>query len=155
MAWLRQENEDLYDPSYVDMLRVAFTAELKRGRLEDLVGLLSGRNFETKQYEEAIVESSFGRLKQGVIRFINETHFKRFIMIVRSEGFVDSSMIGSQNALNFSYILYLTLRSQEIPDAEIEQYVRKWFVLSILTGRYSSSPESTIDYDIRQIEAQG
>jgi hypothetical protein len=27
--------------------------------------------------------------------------------------------------------------------------------MSILTGRYSGSPESTIDYDIRQIDAQG
>ena len=64
-------------------------------------------------------------------------------------------MIGSQNALNFAYILYLTLRAQSIPDADIELYVRRWFVLSVLTGRYSSSPESAFDYDIRQINAQG
>src|SRR5439155_25782153 len=149
------EKEELYDPKYTDMLRVAFTAEFKRGRLEDLVALLSGRNFETKQYEEAIVEDSFRRLKQGVSRFINETHFKRFIMIVRSAGFVDESMIGSKNALNFAYILYLTLRDEGVPAAEIERYVRRWFVLSILTGRYSGSPETRIDYDIRQIHIQG
>jgi hypothetical protein len=137
------------------MLRVAFTSELRRGKLEDLVALLSGRNFETKQSEEAIVEDSFRRLKQGVIRFMNETHFKRFIMIIRSAGFVDASMIGSQNTLNFAYILYLTLRDQKVPDADSERYVRRWFVLSLLTGRYSGSPESTIDYDNRQIHAQG
>ena len=33
-----------------------------------LVALLSGRNFETKQYEEAIAEDSFGRLKSGILR---------------------------------------------------------------------------------------
>jgi len=59
MAWLRNENDDLYDPSYTDMLRVAFTSEFRRGRLQDLVALLSGRNFETRQYEEAIIEDSF------------------------------------------------------------------------------------------------
>jgi hypothetical protein len=155
MSWLKNENDNLYDPSYTDMLRVAFTSEFKRGKLEDLVALLSGRNFETKQYEEAIVADSFTRLKSGISRFINETHFKRFIMIIRSAGFVDASMIGSQNALNFAFILYLTLREQGVPDAEIEQYVRRWYVLSVLTGRYSSSPESAFDYDIRQIHAQG
>ena len=46
MRWLRNENDDLYDPSYSDMLRVAFTTRFNRGRLSDLVGLLSGRNFE-------------------------------------------------------------------------------------------------------------
>ncbi len=155
MAWLRKENENLYDPSYTDMLRVAFASEFKRGRLEDLVALLSGRNFETKQYEETVVENSFARLKQGISHFMNETHFKRFSMIIRSGGFVDASMIGSQNALNFAYILYLTLRAQGVSDADIEHHIRRWFVMSLLTGRYSASPETTIDYDIRQIQAQG
>ena len=155
MSWLRKENDDIYDPAYTDMLRVAFTTEFQRGKLQDLVALLSGRNFETKQFEEAIVENSFTRLKAAVLRFMNETHFKRFLIIVRSAGFVDASMIGSQNALNFAYILYLTLRDQKIPDADIERLVRRWYVMSVLTGRYSSSPESAFDLDIRQINAQG
>lgn len=155
MAWLRHENDDIYDPSYADMLRVAFTTEFKRGRLEDLVALLSGRNFETKQYEERIVEDSFERLKKGVKSFMKETNFKNFVMIIRSAGFVDASMIGSQNALNFAYILYLTLLDMGMPKADIERYVRRWFVMSILTGRYSGSPETTFDHDIRLIHAQG
>ena len=155
MSWVKNENDDIYDPSYTDMLRVAFTSEFKRGKLQDLVALLSGRNFETKQFEESIAESSFAGLRQGVLNFINETHFKRFVMIIRSAGFVDASLIGSQNALNFAYILYLTLRSQGKPAADIESGVRKWFVMSMLTGRYSASPESTIDYDIKQMHAQG
>lgn len=155
MAWLRKENDDLYDPAYTDMLRVAFTSQFRRGRLQDLVALLSGRNFETKQYEERIVEDTFSRLSDGVINFMNETHFKRFIMIIRSAGFVDSSLVGSQMALNFAYILYLTLRNQNVPSAVIERYVRQWYVMSVLTGRYSGSPESTIDFDIRQIDTIG
>lgn len=155
MAWLRNEKDDLYDPSYGDLLRVAFTSEFKRGKLQDLVALLSGRNFETQQFEEAIVEESFSCLKGGILRFMNETHFKRFLMILRSCGFVDSSLIGSQNVLDFAYTLYLTLRDQNIPDADIERIVRRWYALSILTGRYSGSPETAFDYDVRQIHAQG
>ena len=65
MRWLKDVNDDIYDPTYTDMLRVAFTSEFGRGKLQDLVALLSGRNFETKQYEEAIAEESFARLKTG------------------------------------------------------------------------------------------
>lgn len=155
MAWLRKENDDLYDPTYTDMLRVAFTSEFRRGKLQDLVALLSGRNFETKQYEQAVVETTFAQLRNGVLNFINETHFNRFIMIIRSAGFIGSSLIKSQMALNFAYILYLTLRAQSVAAADIERYVRRWYVMSILTGRYSSSPESTIDLDIRQIDEIG
>jgi hypothetical protein len=151
MSWLKDENDELYDPSYTDLLRVAFTTEFSRGKLSDLVSLLSGRNFETRTFEESIAESSFTRLSKSVLNFMNETSFKRFLMIIKSAGFISPSMIRSQNTLNFGYIIYLKLREQgEIP-AIIESYVRKWFVFSILTGRYSGSPESMFDLDIRQI----
>ncbi|TCS78370.1 GmrSD restriction endonuclease domain-containing protein [Tepidibacillus fermentans] len=155
MSWLKNENEDLYNPSYTDMLRVAFTSEFKRGRLEDLVALLSGRNFETREYVEEIAEKSYKKLEAGILNFMNETNFKRFLMIIKSAGFIDSSMIGSRNALNFAYIVYLTLRNQSIDQATIESLVRKWYVMSVLTGRYSSSPESAFDSDIRRIDEYG
>jgi hypothetical protein len=153
LSWLKDEKDDLYDPGYTDILRVAFTTEFNRGKLADLVSLLSGRNFETKVYEDSITEDTFARLKTSVLNFINESHFKRFVIAIKSAGFVSSKMIRSQNALNAAYIVYLKLRAQGVPDQLIEGYVRRWFVLSVLTGRYSASPESQFDTDIRQIAA--
>ena len=155
MAWLKDVNDDLYDPTYTDMLRVAFTSEFGRGKLQDLVALLSGRNFATKQYEENIAEESFAKLKQGVLAFMSKTHFDRITMILRSAGFVTSDLIRSRNAINFAYILYLRGRRENLPAADIESLVRRWFAMSILTGRYSGSPETAFDLDIRQIDSQG
>lgn len=155
MSWLKNENEDLYDPSYTDMLRVAFTSEFKRGRLEVLVALLSGRNFETRNYEEEIAEHSFKQLEKGILNFMNETSFKRFLMILKSAGFIESNMIRSQNAINFAYIVYLILKSQNEDPNKIESSVRRWLVMSLLTGRYSASPESAFDFDIRRINSEG
>lgn len=155
MKWICDVNDDIYDPTYTDMLRVAFTSEFGRGKLQDLVALLSGRNFETKQFEDAIAEQSFAKLKDGIHAFINETHFKRITMILRSAGFITSDMISSQNAVNFAYILYLRGRKEGVAAAELEQLVRRWFAMSVLRGRYSGSPESTFDFDIRQIESRG
>lgn len=155
MRWLKDVNDDIYDPTYTDMLRVAFTSEFGRGKLQDLVALLSGRNFETKQFEETIAEESFGRLKKGVLAFISKTHFDRLRMILRSAGFVTSDLIGGRNAVNFAYIIYLRGRAEGVPAAEIEQLVRRWYAMSILRGRYTGSPETAFDFDIRQIEARG
>jgi len=151
MQWLKTENEDLYDPDYNDLIRVAFTTQFSRGRLSDLVSLLSGRNFETRTYEDTIAEQSFATLKTGVNNFINETNFKRFLMILKSAGFISPKLIRSQNAINFAYILYLKLKEMGVNSVAIESYVRRWLVYSILTGRYSSSPESAFDFDIKQI----
>jgi len=151
MNWLKIENEDLYDPDYNDLIRVAFTSQFNRGRLSDLVSLLSGRNFETRTYESEISQRSFITLKKGVLNFINETNFKRFLMIIKSAGFISPDLIRSQNAINFAYIVYLKLKDLCVNSVAIESYVKRWFVYSILTGRYSGSPESLFDFDIKQV----
>ena len=151
VAWLKNENDDIYDPSYVDILRVAFTYKFGRGRMSDLVSLLSGRSFVDRTYVESIKADTYNDLAEGVKQYINETNFKRFVMIIRSAGFCSSKLIRSQNTLNFGYILYLKLRELKYKPQDIEKFVRRWFVLSILTGRYSASPESSFDFDVKQI----
>jgi hypothetical protein len=155
IKWLKDANDDLYDPSYTDVLRVAFTSKFGRGRLQDLVALLSGRNFKTKEYEETIAEEAFARLKDGVLDFVNRTHFERITMILRSAGLVINNLISGQNAVNFAYILYLRGRAEGVPAATLERLVRRWYAMSILRTRYAGAPETAFDFDIRQIEAQG
>jgi hypothetical protein len=155
MKWIADVNEDIYDPSYTDMLRVAFVSEFGRGKLQDLVALLSGRNFETREFEEAIAEASFKTLKEGILNFMNKTQFQRFVMIVKSAGFVSNSLLGSQTVLDFAYIVYLHGRAKKMDPAELETIVRQWLVMAMITGRYSGQAESIMDQDIRQINQVG
>lgn len=154
IKWVIHEQEDIYVPSYTDVLRVSFTHIFHRGKIADLVNLLSGRNFETRENIESIAEDSFHKLREGVEAFVNQTNFKRFLMIVRSTGIVDASLVRSKNVLNFGYILYLTLKDRGVDANTIESLVRRWIVLSMLTGRYSGSAESAIDYDIKRFTEQ-
>ncbi|GAB4219868.1 MAG: DUF262 domain-containing protein [Candidatus Microgenomates bacterium] len=155
ITWLKNENDDLYDPDYKDVIRVVFTYEFKRGKLADLVSLLTGRDFESRSFEEEIIEKTFLRFKVAFNQFVNETNFKRFLMIIRSAGFIDKEMIRSKNSINFVYALYLYLRNKKTSPEKIEKVIRRWFVMSVLTERYSGSPESKIDKDIRTIENIG
>ena len=154
IKWVVREQEDIYAPSYTDVLRVSFTHIFQRGKISDLVNLLSGRNFETRENDESIAEDSFRKLRAGVEAFVNETNFKRYLMIVQSTGIVDASLVRSKNVLNFGYILYLSLRNHGMNPGTIESIVRRWIVLSMLTGRYSGSAESAIDYDIKRFTEQ-
>ena len=152
IKWIKNHTEALYKPTYSDLLRVSFTFKFLRGKLSNLVSLLSGRDFETKEYKEEIVQESFRKLEEGVLAFVNETNFKRYLMIVKSTGIVNKGLIRSQNVLNFGYILYLLLKEKGIEHAHIQKVVRKWLVLSVLTGRYSGSPESTFEFDVRRFD---
>ena len=76
-------------------------------------------------------------------------------MILRSAGFVTSDLIGGRNAVNFAYILYLRGRAENMAPADLERLVRRWYAMSVLRGRYTGSPETAFDFDIRQVEAHG
>lgn len=150
IKWIISEKKSVYVPNYTDVLRVAFTYKFHRGKIADLVSLLEGRDFVTKENIESIAEESFMVLREGVENFVNENNFKRYLMIVKSTGIISSSMVHGQAALNFGYILYLTLREPNLNAGLIEKLVRRWLVLSILTGRYSGSTETAFDSDVKK-----
>lgn len=154
--WLKDDKEDIYDPDYNDVLRVAFMHMFGRGKLADLVALLSGRDFEERDYKAEIADDSFEKLHEGVIRFMSKGNFQDFTAALKSAGFVSSSLISSKGAVNFAYNLYLTLKEDKlIPSTDVKRWVQRWYVMSVLTGRYSTSPESTMDRDIRRISENG
>lgn len=130
--------------------------KFSRGKMKDLVSLLGGRDFETRDYKEEIAEASFGKLTDGVMDFMNEFSFTNFILAIKSAGFITNRMVNSQMTLDFAYTLYLFLNtSNQIDKTQIKHYVSKWYVLSTLTSRYITSPESVMDLDIRRITDKG
>lgn len=155
MAWLQNDKEDIYDPKYSDMIRVAFTSEFERGRLNELVALLSGRNFDTRQYEEAVIEDTFSRLHDGIMNFMSETHFKHLMTIIRSAGFISPKLITSKMNVNFAYVLYLWMHKQKFKTNVIERQVRRWFVFSVLTSRYTASFETQMAQDLARMREYG
>lgn len=156
IKWLANNSEDIYDPDYSDMLRVAFMYSFSRGRLSDMVSLLSGRDFETREFKEEIVEESYQKLKKGILAFINEYHYEQFILAIKGAGFKSSKLLNSMMTLDFAYYLFLKLSDDSsIPKNQAKRYVQKWFVLSTLTGRYIGSPETVMSRDIRSIEEKG
>ena len=76
-------------------------------------------------------------------------------MMLRSAGFVTSDLIGGRNAINFAYFLYLRGRTENIPPADLERLLHRWYAMSVLRRRYTGSPETAFDFDIRQVEARG
>lgn len=156
IKWLKDDREEIFDPGYGDILRVAFMHKFGRGKMKDLVSLLGGRDFETRDYKEEIAEISFAKLTDGVMDFMNEFSFTNFVLALKSAGFISSKLINSQMTLDFAYTLYLILNSNnQIDKTQIKHYISKWYVFSTLTSRYITSPESAMDLDIRRIAEKG
>ena len=156
VEWLKEDKETVFDPDCDDIIRIAFMHKFGRSKLKDLVNLLSGRNFETKEYEAKVIDDTYILLKEGIKNVMNEHNFKQFMITMRSAGFVSKKLINSSMALDFAYTLYLLLHdSKEVSVSEIKRIVQKWYVLSVLTARYTSSPETKFAEDLKQIREKG
>lgn len=156
IAWLRNDSEDLYDPTYGDVIRVAGLVGFTRGKAASIVSELSGRDPDTRKVDEARIPVAYDRLEAALLQIVSKYHFENFLMLIKSAGFIRPSMIGSKNALNFAYALYLRLREDKaMSEGERKRIVRRWFVMSMLTSRHSGSFETTWEQDMRRIATSG
>jgi len=156
IAWLKDDTDNLYDPTYNDILRVVSLTHFERGRLGDLVALLSGRDFEKRDNFKEIADRSFDALAAGVTAYTNQYRFKSFVQdILRGAAFDEPSMFVARNAINYAYAIYLRLCSVGEDPAATISLTRRLFVISLLTGRHSGSFETRFEADIKLIQARG
>ena len=155
ISWLESGADDLFCPDYNDVLRVCSLTEFERGKLSDLVALLSGRDFETREYKQEIATKSFDTLAGGVSKFVHQYRFEHFKQdILRTAGFVDKNDLTAKNAINYAYAMYI--RAHDIGDAgDTNSLIRRLFVLSLLTSRHSGSFETLFEHDIKLIKRPG
>lgn len=126
LAWLADDKETVYDPSCDDVIRVAFMHKLKRAKLSNLVQLLTGRDFETREFREEIVEDTFKQMYDGVLNVISQHNFTQFMIAIKAAGFISSKLVNSNMALDFAYTVHLLLLDSDVPVAERKRIVQKW-----------------------------
>lgn len=156
IQWLKNQSDELFQPEYTDVIRIAGLVGFNRGKAGAIVSELSGLDPETRKIDESRIPGAYARFGDALDQLVRQTHLERFVMMIKSAGFIDASMIGSKNALNFAYALYLRLRQNEqLTEGERAHIVKRWFVFTLLTGRAVGSFESTWETDLRRIGEQG
>lgn len=157
ISWIgKQDFQHIYTLGYNDILLVSSLAEFRRGDLSDLVALLSGRDFEERNYKAEIKDESFIKLKNIVSLITNRYMFEGFIQdVLIASGYVNSDFIRAKNTINYLYAIYLRLRKSGKKSAKISKDLRKLLNISNLTRRLSSSFNTVIQEDLKKIDEQG
>ncbi len=154
--WASKITNPLYSMSFENVLRVSFMSQYPRGKMANLTDLLHGRNFITRKYEEEIMDEATKNLMNGVCDFVDSYKYNQFNECLMGAGFISKRLIGGRMPLDFAYTLFIRLRSNGLFDKlKVSSYVQKWYVMSVLTGRYASSPETMMDTDLRGIRDKG
>lgn len=136
-------------PDPDQLLRVCVGLGFKRARLQYVYSILRGKDLDTEQFSEEIRVEQFEVLKQAQGRVLNLQYWHDFMKAVRQAGFCSMKMISSQNNMLFSYILYLVGRTEfHVEEFELRRVIARWFFMSSLTGRFTGSPESAMEFDL-------
>jgi hypothetical protein len=141
-------------PDPDQLLRVSVGLGFRRARLSHVYSILRGKDLETGQLSPTRRESQFEVLKKAQARVLNLQYWHDFLKCLLLAGYRSESMVSSQNALLFSYTLYLLGRTEfGIEEHVLRRVIAQWFFMAALTGRYSSSPESKMEFDLAELRA--
>jgi len=139
----------IFQPDPDHLLRVNVGVAFRRARLEFVYSLLRGKDLATGSVSVEARNSQFERLRKAQQQVLNLTHWADFLNVVRSAGYRSEKTISSVTALVFAYQLYLLGRTEFGVDAfKLKGAIARWLFMSLLTGRYSASPESKMEMDL-------
>jgi hypothetical protein len=138
----------LFQPSPDQLLRVAVAVGFRRARLSAVYSILRGREADGGDTASGR-DGNFDKLKAGQKATLNVQHWHDFLKAVSLAGYRTSRIISSNNALVFAHALYLVGRTAiGVEEHELRRAIAQWLFMSSLTGRYTSSPESQMEFDL-------
>ena len=139
-------------PSPDQLLRVAVGLAFRRGRLQHVYSLLRGKDLETGVVSPERRDEQFAVLRDAQESVLDLTNWHEFLKCLTRAGFRSSRMISSENALLYTYALWLVGRRDfgvDLP--RLRDVIARWFFMAHTTGRYTTSPESQIEGDLNRL----
>lgn len=137
------------EPYPDQLLRVAVGVAFKRARLKYVYSILRGKDLETETFSDERRVRQFEVLKKAQERVLNLQYWHDFMNCIRMAGFRSTKMISSKMNLLFSYILYLIGRTEySVAEYDLRRVIARWFFMSAVTGRFTGSPESDMEFDL-------
>lgn len=136
-------------PNPDQLLRVSVALGFRRARLEHVYSLLRGKDLQTKQFSDEQREKQFAALKKSQAYVLDLQNWHEFFKVLKRSGYVSSQFISSEMAVLYAYALWLIGKRDFCIDAHhLREIIARWFFMTALTGRYTSSPESRMEQDL-------
>lgn len=142
----------LIDPDPDQMLRVGVGLAFRRARLQYVYSILRGKDLDTGEFSIERRTLQFGKLQEAQSKVLNVVNWHEFIKAIKQAGFARKDYISSSNNLLYSYIFFLIGREDFKMDLyELKNLIAKWFFMSSITQRYTSSPETVMEIDLAKL----
>lgn len=143
----------LFSPKASHIIRAVMAYGFKRARLRYAYMVLEGKDLSTGLYDSTRREKMFDQLRSKLDIVLNLSNWHDFMKCLVTAGYVSSSLIAADNAIVYTYVMYLIgLCDFKLDRLELRKLIALWFYMSTVTMRYSISTESTVQSDLNDIE---
>lgn len=143
----------LFSPKASHIIRAVMAYGFKRARLRYAYMVLEGKDLSTGLYDSTRREKMFDQLRSKLDIVLNLSNWHDFMKCLVTAGYVSSSLIAADNAIVYTYVMYLIgLCDFKLDRIELRKLIALWFYMSTVTMRYSISTESTVQSDLNDIE---
>jgi hypothetical protein len=140
-------------PGPDQLLRVGIALAFFRGRLKSVYQILRGKDPETNEFSLQQRERQFARLREAQARVLDLSHWHQFFGCLIGAGFRSGELISSGNALLYAYAFYIIGKTvYHVQEHTLQKLIGRWFYSSTLSGRYTASPETTMDSDLNRVK---
>jgi hypothetical protein len=138
------------DPDQI--LRTCVGLGFKRARLQFVYSILRGKDLETGEFSEERRDSQFDVLKKAQAQVLDLTNWHEFLKVLIRAGYRSKSMISSDTGLLYAYVIFLIGRHElKVDPYQLRDVMARWFFMTALTGRYSYSPETSMEADLTRL----
>lgn len=139
-------------PDPDQLLRVSIAIGFKRARLQYVYLILRGKDLATAEFSDQRRDAQFEVLKAAQAKVLTLDAWHDMFRAVQAAGYRGGRMITSNNNLLFSYAFYLIGKYEyAVPTKDLRRVIARWFFMCSLTGRYTGSPESDLEFDLARL----
>ncbi|MEV4242124.1 DUF262 domain-containing protein [Streptosporangium canum] len=139
-------------PQPPQLLRVTVALAFRRAVLKNVYTLLRGRDLESGSVSPQGRQAQFAKLEEAQAHVLNLAHWHEFLMCLERAGFRSSKMISSDNAILFTYAMWLFGKVHYgVPIPRLREVIARWFFMTHTTSRYSGSFETQAERDFTML----
>ncbi|MEU4823020.1 DUF262 domain-containing protein [Actinomadura sp. NPDC023710] len=130
-------------PQPDQLLRVSVALAFRRAVLKQVYQLLRGKGGQGLPRDE-----QFALLAEAQSHVLDLGNWHKFLQCLERAGFRGAKMVTSDNAVLFTYAIWLFGRTRfAVPDRRLHAVIARWFFMAHMTGRYSGTFETQAERD--------
>lgn len=139
----------------VHLIRATVGLAFGRGRLRYAYMLMRGKDLDTQIISSETRTKNLELFRNALAIVTDLNNWHTFMNIMANAGYLRNSLVSSDNAVIFSYLIFLIGKTKfGVKPMDLRNIMSRWVFMATITGYFTNSPETAVERlltDIRSL----